>query len=171
MLATLEDGGLITTEPGECPACLEEPVLFPWRGKSVTCMSLRLQQPSIDWALALCLWVLSTQPGPSCLSLLFHVHVYFILYLHAFLCICLQQFIYAQEKIIKAYQPVRQALPLSDPPYEFQRGTPHQSSKVTGPRAVLQLLLTYDRRDSHEWDTFSFSSWLLRELSKQSLLP
>lgn len=32
-------------------------------------------------------------------------------------------------------------------------------------------LLAYDKQDSHEWDTFSFSSWLLGELSKYSLLP
>lgn len=65
--------------PGGCLACLKELVLFPWRRKSVTCVSLHLQPPSTDWALALCLWMLSTQPSPSCLLLLFHVSVYFIL--------------------------------------------------------------------------------------------
>lgn len=112
---------------GRVPGLSGGAIPLPLDGKSVTCMSLRLQPPSTDWVR--CLWVLSTQPGPSCLSLLFHVYADFILYVHAFLCIFLRQFTDAQEKIIKADQPVRHGIACFWPPCMCTSGEHHTSHR------------------------------------------
>lgn len=99
---------------GRVPGLSGGAIPLPLDGKSIACMSLRLQPPSTDWAH--CLWVLSTQPGPSCLSLLFHVYAYFILYVHAFLCIFLRQFTDAQENKGRSAWETRHCLFLTPPP-------------------------------------------------------
>lgn len=74
-----------------------------------------------------------------------------------------------QEKIRKANQPVRQHFLLLTPVRMPAESTP-PGIRSHCSCAVFQIA-GFNRQDGHEWGTFRFSSWLLGELSKNSVLP